>query len=227
MTKVCPNCKTENADSSRFCQDCGEELEEPINVPQENKEKRGGFGGWWNKQGKGVKAAIGIVGVCVIGLIFIIAIGGMLSPDKNQSTSSSADKTFQGSGISFNYPNSWNEYTPQTTTSESVVNLERDDPNVAILSVSEYNDSRSLTELLASETNIAESEGDVISKTSVTVDGEPGYQITWKYSTNGGGIQQNTFFVKNNIEYRIVFTGDSVSDIQSDINTVLNSFKVM
>ncbi len=27
MTKTCPKCKTENPDSSGFCQDCGTDLE--------------------------------------------------------------------------------------------------------------------------------------------------------------------------------------------------------
>ncbi|MBI5681269.1 MAG: hypothetical protein HZC47_10275 [Methanobacterium sp.] len=41
---------------------------------------------WWSKQSSGVKAAIGIVGICCLGLILIVGFGAMASPDKTTST---------------------------------------------------------------------------------------------------------------------------------------------
>ncbi len=43
--------------------------------------------GWWKKQGTGVKAAIGIVGVCCLGILLIVGLSAMMSPDKTTSTS--------------------------------------------------------------------------------------------------------------------------------------------
>ncbi len=87
MTKICPKCKTKNMDDAGFCQNCGEELDEAVKVPVKDngtgfktKETSAGTGGWWSKQSTGVKAGIGIAGVCCIGLILIVAIGGFLSP---------------------------------------------------------------------------------------------------------------------------------------------------
>lgn len=88
MTKVCPKCKTDNTDSAGFCQSCGEELKEAVTIPQNDVEPSSGVGGWWNKQSNGGKAAIGIVGICCIGLILIVAISGMFSPDKTTTTPS-------------------------------------------------------------------------------------------------------------------------------------------
>lgn len=43
--------------------------------------------GWWAKQSSGTKGVLGVVGVCCIGIILIVAIGGILSPDANTSSS--------------------------------------------------------------------------------------------------------------------------------------------
>jgi len=82
MTKTCPNCKIENPDNAGFCQDCGTDLKGSTNAVKSNEPSGDRVKGFWNKQGKGGKAAIGI-GVCCLGLILIIAITGMFSSDKN------------------------------------------------------------------------------------------------------------------------------------------------
>jgi hypothetical protein len=88
MTKTCPNCKIENPDNAGFCQDCGTDLKGSTNALKANKTSGDGVTGFWNKQGKGGKAAIGI-GVCCLGLILIIAVAGMFSSDKNTTNGTS------------------------------------------------------------------------------------------------------------------------------------------
>jgi len=88
MTKTCPNCKIENPDNAGFCQDCGTDLKGSTNAVKSNEPSGDGVKGFWNKQGKGGKAAIGI-GVCCLGLILIIAITGMFSSDKNTTNGTS------------------------------------------------------------------------------------------------------------------------------------------
>ena len=82
MTKICPKCNTKNADSSGFCQNCGEELPEATSKPS----KTGGIGAWWSKRGSGAKVGIIVAGLCCIGLIGIVVLAGMASPDKTTST---------------------------------------------------------------------------------------------------------------------------------------------
>jgi hypothetical protein len=88
MTKTCPNCKIENPDNAGFCQDCGTDLKGSTNAVKADKTSGDGVTGFWNKQGTGGKAAIGI-GVCCLGLILILAIAGIMSPDKTSNTNSS------------------------------------------------------------------------------------------------------------------------------------------
>ena len=83
MTKICPNCKSANPDAADFCQSCGYKLS--TIHKNDVQTTTGKNGGWWNKQSTGGKAAIGIVGICCIGLILIIAIAGFGSPDENSS----------------------------------------------------------------------------------------------------------------------------------------------
>ncbi len=85
MTKLCPNCNTANSDNSGFCQNCGTELTDSKASVKPNHTSGDGIGGFWNKQSKGGKIAIGI-GACCLGLIILFAIGSMVSPDKNTST---------------------------------------------------------------------------------------------------------------------------------------------
>lgn len=252
MTKICPDCKTVNSDSSGFCQNCGAELKESVEVSKNGKDhiiippkgknikaapinnkSGGGIGGWWSRQSSGGKAAVGLVGLCCIGLILIIAIGGMFLPDMNlnnldQNTSSINDKTFAGSGISFNYPSTWSIDSNGNASSDKVVTLIRREPGISFLTVSkESTKGHSLTYWMGIMQTPAKSSGNtLISTKNVTVDGSQGYQITWKYTSSGGGEQQTTFFIKNDTVYQMLVTTDSVSSIQSDINTILNSFKV-
>ena len=119
MTKICPNCGTENQDSSEFCQNCGNKMEGTVKTSQPNKSTKTGFMGWWDKQTKGIKA-LSIIGVCCLGLIVIAAIGGTLLPDKTTTnistpsstnttistpvTNTSTGNTFSNQYVSFNKP---------------------------------------------------------------------------------------------------------------------------
>jgi hypothetical protein len=111
MTKTCSNCKTDNPDNSAFCQKCGTELKEVKNPIKYTAKSGSGIGGFWNKQSKNGKIALG-VGVCCLGLIIIIAIAGMMSPDNNTSTSNNSTSTTNTST-----PATTDTSTPTSTTS--------------------------------------------------------------------------------------------------------------
>jgi len=116
MTKVCPNCKKENSDNSKFCQNCGNELKETTDSVKPEDTSGGGVIGWWNNTSNGGRA-LGIIGVCCVGILIIFAIASMVSPDKNTATNTtptnnttptttpvSAVATFDNGIISFQYP---------------------------------------------------------------------------------------------------------------------------
>lgn len=110
MTKICPKCNKKNADTAKFCQDCGEELPEATSKPS----KTGGIGAWWNKQGNGAKIGI-IAGICCIGLIAIVALAGMASPDKTTSTNTTTT-TAQPTNTQTTAQPASTEKTPTTVT---------------------------------------------------------------------------------------------------------------
>lgn len=107
MTKVCPNCKTENSDKSVFCKECGKKITSSKDS-LESKDTSGAISGFWNNQSKRGRIGIGI-GVCCLGLIVIVLIVGMMSPDDNTTnnttpTTTSSVATFNNGIISFQYP---------------------------------------------------------------------------------------------------------------------------
>jgi hypothetical protein len=107
MTKICGECKTENPDDAEFCQNCGNKVEETtkvfkLNEPTGPAGSDGGKKGFWSNRSSGGKALIGVVGVICIGLILLIVIVGLATPDKNQLNSK-----FSSAGLTFNYPSDW------------------------------------------------------------------------------------------------------------------------
>lgn len=94
MSKICPNCKSTNPNKADFCQNCGADFKNVLPTTQSS-----GTSEWWNKQGTGTKAAIGIAGICCIGLILIVAFAGMFSSDKTTSTSTDTNTSTSHSTI--------------------------------------------------------------------------------------------------------------------------------
>lgn len=95
MTQICPNCKTENNDSSEFCKNCGNEIEGteiPIQIIK-SSEKSVIKGNKPKNPGK----TLGIIGVCCLGILVVVFVSGMLSPDK----------TFANQYVSFNLPSGY------------------------------------------------------------------------------------------------------------------------
>ena len=95
----CPNCGKQNKVTAKFCESCGTTLNDTTtSSPKGSESTSGGPMGWWNKQSTKGKAAVGIVGICCLGLILIVGLGGLMSPDQNtqnvstqSSTTTSAD----------------------------------------------------------------------------------------------------------------------------------------
>ncbi len=90
----CPNCGKQNKVTAKFCEGCGTTLNDTAtSAPNGSESTSGGPMGWWNKQSTKGKAAVGIVGICCLGLILIVGIGGLLSPDNTNATPQSSTAT--------------------------------------------------------------------------------------------------------------------------------------
>ena len=91
----CPNCGKQNKVTAKFCEDCGTALSDvtAASAPEESKSTSGGSMGWWSKQSTKGKALIGIVGICCLGLILIVGLGGLMSPDQNSQNVSTQSST--------------------------------------------------------------------------------------------------------------------------------------
>ena len=90
MTKTCPNCGNENKDISKFCESCGTSLSgirKAVRMDKETKSESKGIISWWKNQGNGIQIG-SIIGACCLGLILIVAVGGILSPDATTTTTS-------------------------------------------------------------------------------------------------------------------------------------------
>ena len=74
-------------------------------------------------------------------LILLLHLPQVLLP---VSASSSSLQTFNGGGISFQYPNNWNEYTPDGGLGDRTVALETQDGGYSLLSVYVENSDESL-----------------------------------------------------------------------------------
>lgn len=57
---------------------------------------------WWKRQSTGAKAAIGIAGICCLGLILIVGLSAMFSPDATTSTTSQSSAAPQSTTTTTN-----------------------------------------------------------------------------------------------------------------------------
>lgn len=91
MTKVCRKCNTNNLDEAKFCEKCGNKLPELTNESPSITDS-GGIRVWWNKQNF-IGRTLTILGLSCLGLILIVAIVGITSPDANNTPSPSINTT--------------------------------------------------------------------------------------------------------------------------------------
>ncbi len=93
-TIICPRCGTENPEEAKLCKSCKRLLKTSSIPPKNDENEKSGSGilETWNQQSNGIKA-ISVIGICCIGLILIVAVGGMFSSDKNTNSLNSSPNT--------------------------------------------------------------------------------------------------------------------------------------
>jgi hypothetical protein len=212
MTKICPECKTENMDSAEFCQNCGAELPKfTYNVPQKDVEatEKAKSGGWWSRQSTGVKLGIAIGGICCIGIIVIIVLFGMYLPDlsttsnttTNTATSTAAlGATFSQGGLTFNYPSDWVTSTvTYNGTSLSVQNLGTyASPQGLTLDVNKQDMTATVAQAKDGTINnikTAMPSAQILSETKKTINGLTVYELVLTYTNSNTNNQEKSLYV--------------------------------
>ena len=162
MTKVCTNCKAENPDNSVFCKECGTKLEDVKNSVNSKGNSGEGVSGFWNKQSRNGKIAIGI-GVCCLGIILIVAIAGIMSPDKTTNTNSSTTTPAQTTPAQ---TTSTPAPTPAAATTYTIAKLYSSPPTVGTK-------IRVTGQVVQSGDGFVRLENDALKDIYVSVDGTP------------------------------------------------------
>ncbi|BAZ98570.1 hypothetical protein tca_00495 [Methanothermobacter sp. EMTCatA1] len=229
--KTCSKCGSENRNGAAFCSKCGSEL------PHED-----GIKGWWKKQNRSSKFLI-ITPFAILALILLL--GAFTEPsgysdvnyddatvydnDAADVSGASSTKTFEGSGISFSYPDTWNIYTPDTSDDTKVVSLESYQQGMySILSVYRKPNTLDLETRRDIWIEVLYEDGDEVNYVKETaVDGNRAYIIGSSYYYAGdGGEQEYVVFIEGDYAYDILCTTDDLSLIQDDIDTIIHSFRV-
>lgn len=94
VTKKCPFCGTENPEDSRICKSCKKLLKPINNYSKHAKSSKNTISGLidkWKEQSNVIKGG-SIVGVCCLGLILIIGIIALISPDAQPLTGAELDE---------------------------------------------------------------------------------------------------------------------------------------
>jgi len=230
--KTCSKCGSENRDGAAFCSKCGSEL------PHED-----GIKGWWKRQNRSSKFLI-ITPFAILALILLL--GAFTEPsgysdvnyddatvyddDAADVSGASSTKTFEGSGISFSYPATWNIYTPDESDDDSVVSLESYQQGMySILSVYRKPNTLDLETLrdcwIEGFYNIG---NEVTYVKETTVDGNRAYIVGSSFynSETGEGEHECVVFIEGGYSYEILFTSEDISTIRDDIDTIIHSFRV-
>jgi hypothetical protein len=243
MTKVCVECKTENPNDAEFCQNCGKQLDETTKVVKLNEPtgpvgSDGGKKGFWANRSSGGKALIGIAGVICIGLILLIVIVGVFSPDKNQLNSK-----FSSAGLTFNYPSDWSNASETgdlvsggtslvkmgTYVSSSGLTLH---VSRADLSTADYNLTVLQAKDFTKQSIVNGSSAQILSDNRTSVNGTTVYEVLYTIKDPNTNQDQKSISVvtgKNGqTVYYLQFIADTATfdDNKELINNVINTIKL-
>jgi len=242
MTKICPNCKTENIDSADFCQNCGAELPKfTYNLPPKGETPGTKKGGWWSKQTTPVKI-LSVVGVCCVGLIVLLFLVGLLFPDATTFNLDTGDtpaltQTFSEAGLTFNYPSDWStssvKYIDSSTSNVQslgtfssvdglILDVSKQDMTVTVESAKEGTKANLKTIPSAQ----------ILSETTKTVNGLTIYEMIVTYTDTSSNREAKSLYVitgkDGQVAYYLQFIDDP-GDFNSDqalMNSIVNTIKI-
>lgn len=186
--------------------------------------------GFWNKQSKGGKAAIGIVGVVIVGLILIIVISGMSSPLDNTPVTLAPAVNFTDNSITFSYPGDMSNFDFTNTSDLGMIDVAKlSNQNVLIL-VSNYPSLKNAP--LRRNLSVSMDKENSDSILSISDEINPNGILVSKYIAKfgtGDGTQLINYYLffldKRGIVYKITVYGDvrNNSQINETATLVFNS----
>lgn len=243
MTKICPNCKTENIDSAEFCQNCGTELPKfSYNVPPKgDTPSQPKSGGWWGKQTTLVKI-ISVAGVCCVGLIVLLVLLGLFFPDAttfniDTGNTPALTQTFSESGLTFNYPSDWeNSSVKYIDSSTSIVQSlgTLKSPDGLLLDVSKQDMTETVEAAKeGTKANIKTiPSAQITSETTKTVNGLKIYEMIVTYTDTSTNQEAKSLYVitgkDGQVAYYLQFIDDpsNFSSDQALMNSIVNTIKI-
>jgi hypothetical protein len=172
------------------------------------------------------KSAIGII----IILIFVALASGCTSQTTQNQTNT---KTYAANGISFQYPNQWQEIPPENLTTKTssgsniiagVIDPNNSDILVLVQTTSATNAKQSFD---ATKTALNTAGGQIVSESTTTVDGATAYQMDYTITTSIPKKERLILFEKGKIYGLTYSTPQADFDSQlNNFNVIVNSFKV-
>jgi PsbP-like protein len=171
------------------------------------------------------KTSIGII----VLLIFVALASGCTSQNTQNQTST---KTYAANGISFQYPNSWQEVPPENLTLASgggnVIAGVYDPGNSDILVIVQTTTATTAKQSFdATKNTINSAGGQILSESTTTVDGTTAYQMDYTITTSIAKKERLIMFEKGKI-YALTYSAPQ-ADFDSQLNNfnvIVNSFKV-
>ncbi|WP_414468954.1 hypothetical protein [Methanobacterium sp. ACI-7] len=153
--------------------------------------------------------------ICIL-IIGIVGIGlySILSNYENI-------KHFEGSNISFDYPKTWSfgGYT------DNIVVAQNDNPMASLSMRLHFAAPGTLdSSRQAALYEAKELKTPVLIDKTIEIDGEKAIYIATK--SNDGFEYATIIFYKNGKEYDFMFAAKNITEIESDINTITNSFHI-
>jgi PsbP-like protein/zinc-ribbon domain len=222
LTKICAKCGNENSDSANFCEICGKTLQGVSSegkIDRTLKSRLEVISSWWKTRSTGGKAIIGVG--CFVGLILIIAIIGIFSPDQNQT------KHYESDQFSFDYPGDWN----LSTTELNHTKLEKNESDNYMFALIK-SDSLGTNEADSVENfkvYVNNSKLNSTDPTSITKEGfktMAGKRVFTKTIESDIINYYQAMIYYNNMVYNIRFTGNDKTKTYQAFETVLNSFQI-
>ena len=114
--------------------------------------------------------------------------------------------------------------TSQLEFLQKIVTIGYDEKTLSIFVIYRYNPSISRNAVITKiSSTVNDDGGQIYSQNNIKVDNTNGYEITGSFETS---TTKYIYFNKNNVDYLLVFTSTDLGKMQSDINIIINSFKV-
>jgi hypothetical protein len=173
----------------------------------------------------------GIAIIAIIVTISVVFTANILQNSQNFLGAYEDDhglNNFNDGVVSFFYSKEWSQSSIYSKNNDTLVIMKKNESDyVSFFSISRTSSSHSLNEYQ----NINEKEmlkkSSHISSKAINIDDVEGFEISAKYDVKNGREKKYVGFIKDGYYYSFLFNTKKLSNIESDIDYILSSFKVL